>query len=184
VAATRRDPGDLPPHLPVADERESHVVLSVLSPIAAANRIIGFDPGIEQKNVSTPSAGPRCPRCRRPLAAWRLDHCIYCGESLPAELKEGFQAPEALKWIERPELPADVSKKLAMMKLVPSSDVKRPQSWVRTAGFVSLPIFAVIFYLLYRVIRQVSPTFAFLLILIGFAVIGYLLWFFWRVGKE
>ena len=59
-----------------------------------------------------PTAGPRCPRCHRPLAAWRLEHCVYCGEAFPAELKQGFEEPEALKWVERPALPADLNKKL------------------------------------------------------------------------
>jgi hypothetical protein len=134
--------------------------------------------------VSTPSAGPRCPRCRRPLAAWRLDHCIYCGETIPADLKEGFTAPDALKWVERPELPPDVSKKLAMMKVVPSTAARRPQSWMRIAGLISVPVFAVIFYLLYRVIRQVSPTVSLLILILGVVAIGYLLWVFWKAGKE
>jgi hypothetical protein len=133
--------------------------------------------------VSTPSAGPRCPRCRRPLAAWRLDHCLYCGESLPADLKEGFQPPEALKWVERPELPPDVSRKLAMMKLVPSPEARQPRSWVRMAGFVSLPIFAVVFILLSSLVRRVSPSAAALILVAGVGVVGYLVWTFWKAGK-
>ena len=69
--------------------------------------------------MSAPTAGPRCPKCRRPLAAWRLDHCVYCGEAFPAELKQGHEAPDGLKWVERPALPTDLSKKLELMKVVP-----------------------------------------------------------------
>ena len=70
-----------------------------------ANRIIVSHPGSRKKTVST-AAGPRCPRCHRPLAAWRLNHCVYCGEAFPEDLKDGHAEPDALKWVERPGLPA------------------------------------------------------------------------------
>ena len=133
--------------------------------------------------MSTPSAGPRCPRCRRPLAAWRLDHCLYCGESLPPDLKEGFQPPDSLKWVDRPELPPDVSKTLAMMKLVPAGTARKPRSWLRIAGMVSLPIFAVLFYLLASLVRRVSPAAAGMVLVAGVAAIGYLVWTFWKAGS-
>ena len=97
--------------------------------------------------MSSAPAGPRCPRCHRPLAAWRLDHCVYCGEAFPADLKAGFTAPEALKWVERPALPADVSKKLEMMKVVPSQGPRKSRSFLAIAGVVSIPIFGAIFWL-------------------------------------
>ena len=33
----------------------------------------------EQKNV--------CPACSRKLMRWPYDHCMWCGEALPAELR-------------------------------------------------------------------------------------------------
>ena len=69
--------------------------------------------------VSSATPGPQCPRCRRPIAAWRLQHCVYCGESFPADLKEGHAEPEALKFVERPPIPADAAKQLEMMKVIP-----------------------------------------------------------------
>ncbi|HEY3204844.1 MAG TPA: hypothetical protein VGL03_14435 [Thermoanaerobaculia bacterium] len=134
--------------------------------------------------ASTPTAGPRCPRCRRPLAAWRLDHCIYCGEAFPAELKEGFAAPEALKWVDRPDLPADVSKKLAMMKILPAATPKRTVSLVAVAGIVSIPIFAVIFYLLYTMVKRVSTGGAGIILVAGLGVTGYLIWIFSRAARK
>jgi hypothetical protein len=124
--------------------------------------------------VSSTSAGPRCPRCHRPLAAWRLNHCIYCGETFPAELKQGFQEPEALKWVDRPALPADVSRKLEMMKVVPDAGKKPARNLVAIAGVISIPIFGAIFYLTYSLLKQLSPTTSFLILVAGIGVIGYL----------
>ena len=84
--------------------------------------------------MSAPTAGPRCPRCRRPLAAWRLDHCVYCGEAFPGELKQGHEAPDGLKWVERPALPTDLSKKLELMKVVPIEAGRKSRSLVTIVG--------------------------------------------------
>ncbi len=129
--------------------------------------------------MSTPSAGPRCPRCRRPLAAWRLDHCVYCGEAFPAELKQGFEAPEALKWVERPALPPDASRKLEMMKVVPAGERKKSRSVVAVAGVLSVPLFVAIFYLLYTMVRQLSPSTSLLVLVGGAGFVAYLAWIFW-----
>ena len=133
--------------------------------------------------MNAPTAGPRCPRCRRPLAAWRLNHCVYCGENFPAELKEGFSEPEALKWIERPALPVDVSKKLEMMKVIPQETVKKSRSLVTIAGILSIPIFAAVFYLTWTLIRQLSPASGVLIGLAGIAVVGYLVWTVWKARR-
>ena len=133
--------------------------------------------------MNPPTAGPRCPRCRRPLAAWRLNHCVYCGEQFPAELKEGFSEPEALKWIERPALPVDVSKKLEMMKVIPQETVKKSRSLVTTAGILSIPIFAAIFYLTWTLIRQLSPASGFMIGIAGLGVLGYLVWTVWKARR-
>ena len=133
--------------------------------------------------MNAPTAGPRCPRCRRPLAAWRLNHCIYCGENFPAELKEGFSEPEALKWIERPALPVDVSKKLEMMKVVPQETAKKSLSLVTIAGILSVPIFAGLFYLTWTLIRQLSPASGVLIGIAGIGVVGYLVWTVWKARR-
>ena len=134
--------------------------------------------------MSAPTAGPRCPRCRRPLAAWRLEHCIYCGETFPAELKRGFEPPETLKWVERPPLPPDASRKLEMMKVVPLGTRKKSRSLVAVAGVVSVPIFGAIFYLLYTMVRRLSPTTSALVLVAGAGFVGYLVWIFARAARR
>ena len=133
--------------------------------------------------MTTAPAGPRCPRCHRPLAAWRLSHCIYCGEAFPSDLKEGFAEPEALKFVERPALPADVTKKLEMMKVVPSDTPKKSKNFVAIAGLVAIPIFGVILYLTYTMLRQLSPTSSILILVAGIGVVAYLVWIFSKARK-
>ena len=133
--------------------------------------------------MSAPTAGPRCPKCRRPLAAWRLDHCVYCGEAFPAELKQGHEAPDGLKWVERPSLPTDLSKKLELMKVVPIEAGRKSRSLVTVIGLLSLPIFAAIFYLLYTMVRRLSPGTSLVVLLAGAGFVGYLAWIFARARK-
>jgi len=133
--------------------------------------------------MSAPTAGPRCPKCRRPLAAWRLDHCVYCGEAFPAELKQGHEAPDGLKWVERPALPTDLSKKLELMKVVPIEAGRKSRSLVTIIGLLSLPIFAAIFYLLYTMVRRMSPGTSLVVLLAGAGFVGYLAWIFARARK-
>jgi hypothetical protein len=134
--------------------------------------------------MSAPTAGPRCPRCRRPIAAWRLEHCVYCGEPFPAELKEGFQEPEGLKWVERPALPTDLSKKLEMMKVVPIDTKRKSRSLLTVIGFVSVPIFGVIFYLLYTLISRLSALAGILVLVGGAGFVAYLIWILVRASKK
>ena len=133
--------------------------------------------------MSAPTAGPRCPKCRRPLAAWRLDHCVYCGEAFPAELKQGHEAPDGLKWVERPALPTDLSKKLELMKVVPIEAGRKSRSLVTVIGLLSLPIFAAIFYLLYTMVRRLSPGTSLVVLLAGAGFVAYLAWIFARARK-
>jgi hypothetical protein len=130
-----------------------------------------------------PTAGPRCPRCHRPLAAWRLEHCVYCGEAFPAELKQGFEQPEGLKWVERPALPADLNKKLELMRVVPMETKKKSRSLVTVVGAVSVPIFVVIFYLTWKLLRQLSPMSGLMIMGAGVMVVGYLVWTFVKARK-
>ena len=133
--------------------------------------------------MSAPTAGPRCPKCHRPLAAWRLDHCVYCGEAFPAELKQGHEAPDGLKWVERPSLPTDLSKKLELMKVVPIEAGRKSRSVVTVIGLLSLPIFAAIFYLLYTMVRRLSPGTSLVILLAGAGFVAYLAWTFARARK-
>ena len=124
--------------------------------------------------MSATDPGPRCPRCRRPLAAWRLDHCVYCGEKFPAELKEGFAAPEALKWVERPPLPTDLAKKMEMMRIVEAKAPKKTRTLTAIVGGLAVPVFVALFYLLYSMMKKLFPGGGLLVIVIGVGVIGYL----------
>ncbi|HTY43468.1 MAG TPA: hypothetical protein VMH79_16475 [Thermoanaerobaculia bacterium] len=134
--------------------------------------------------MSAPTAGPLCPRCRRKLAAWKLDHCVYCGETFPADLKEGFEAPTGLQWVERPALPTDLSKKLELMKVVPLETRRKSRSLVAVVGVLSVPIFAGIFYLLYTMIRRLSPGTSLLVLAGGAGFLAYLVWIFARAAKK
>lgn len=133
--------------------------------------------------MSAPTAGPRCPKCRRPIAAWRLEHCVYCGEVFSPEVKQGFEEPEGLKWVERPALPTDLSKKLELMKVVPIEARRKSRSLVTIVGILSLPIFAGIFYLLYTMVRRLSPGTSLIVLLAGAGFIAYLAWIFARARK-
>ncbi len=134
--------------------------------------------------MNAPTAGPLCPRCRRKLAAWKLDHCVYCGESFPADLKDGHEAPSGLQWVERPALPTDLSKKLELMKVVPLERRGKSRSLVAVIGVLSVPIFAAIFYLLYTAIRRFSPGAGWLVLIGGAGFLGYLAWVFTRAAKK
>jgi len=39
---------------------------------------------------------PSCPECGRRIAAWKKDHCVYCGTAFPPDFKQGFAEPEAV----------------------------------------------------------------------------------------
>ena len=123
---------------------------------------------------SADSSGPLCPQCHRRIAAWRLDHCVYCGAVFPEDFREGFPAPDALKWVERPGLPADAARQLEMMKVIPIE--KKGGSPAMLLGLLSVPVFAVLFYLLYRIVARYSAGSAMLVLVAGAGFIGYLFW--------
>ena len=124
--------------------------------------------------MTPPTAGPRCPRCHRPLAAWRLGHCIYCGEPIPAELKEGHAEPEGLKWVERPEVPPDLSKKLEVMRITSVGPPRKTRvAWAVAAG-VAFPLLIGVFYLAYSLLQRLSPISSVLVVLVGLGGAGYL----------
>lgn len=129
--------------------------------------------------MSSASPGPLCPRCRRKLAAWKLDHCIYCGEKFPENLREGFTEPESLKFVERPQVPSDAAKQLEMLKYVEIGAAARPHN--RRIGLflvgLALPVLFGLFYMLYRVLSHWLPSSAgFLVGAIGLVVLGVVGW--------
>jgi hypothetical protein len=131
---------------------------------------------IEDQLVSSSadSSGPLCPQCHRRVAAWRLDHCVYCGAAFPADFREGFTEPAALKWVERPALPADAARQLEVMKVIPLERKGRTPAVL--LGLLSVPVFGVLFYLLYRIVARYSAPSAVLVLVAGAGFLGYLFW--------
>ncbi|MGH9366933.1 MAG: hypothetical protein ACRD3M_04580 [Thermoanaerobaculia bacterium] len=130
--------------------------------------------------MSSTPAGPLCPRCRRRVAAWRLDHCVYCGERFPDGFRDGHEEPAALQWVERPAVPPEATKQLEMMKVVSFDKEPRPRAAGAVFGLLSLPVFAVVFYLLYGLVARTSPATAVLIVIGGLGFLGYLVWTFFR----
>jgi hypothetical protein len=126
--------------------------------------------------TSTPPPLPSCPKCGRRIAAWKLDHCVYCGAPFPAGFRDGVPEPEALKWLERPGLSIDASKQLELMKVVADDQVKKPRSLILALTGFSIPVFGVIFYLIYVLLQRYSPPVAVAVLLGGAGFLGYLVW--------
>jgi Zn ribbon nucleic-acid-binding protein len=126
--------------------------------------------------VNAPIAGPVCPRCRRKLAAWRLDHCVYCGEKFPENIREGFTEPEALQYVERPDVPPDAAKQLDMMRYVEIGAEKKPRGLGRALALLTIPVFVVIFYLLYRLATRIFPQASILVVVLAVGLLGYIVW--------
>jgi hypothetical protein len=125
-------------------------------------------------------ASPLCPRCRRRIAAWRLDHCVYCGERFPEGFRDGYEEPAALQWVERPSVPPEATKQLEMMKVVSFDKGPKARSFSAVFGLLSLPVFAIIFYLLYGLVARTSPPTAVLIVIAGLGFLGYLVWSFFK----
>jgi len=124
--------------------------------------------------VSLDPARPLCPKCRRRIAAWKLDHCVYCGEVFPADLREGFAEPEALKWVERPTISPEAARQLEMMKIVPVGAERKVRSVARWLALLSVPVLGMLLYMLWAVSGRVMP--GWVVVMIGLGVIGYLVW--------
>jgi hypothetical protein len=136
--------------------------------------------------MSSATPGPRCPRCHRPIAAWRLPHCVYCGESFPPDFKEGHSEPEGLKWVERPAIPSDAAKQLELMKVLPMDQKKggRSRPALLLAGGVSIGAFTLIFAILYVLLRRSAPSLAAFVLVIGAVFLGYLASVFLRAYRR
>ncbi|HKA35734.1 MAG TPA: hypothetical protein VKH43_02890 [Thermoanaerobaculia bacterium] len=126
--------------------------------------------------MSTQPPLPSCPECGRRIAAWKKDHCVYCGAAFPPDFKQGFAEPEALKWVDRPGIPADAERKLEMMKVVPMEGAGRGRSISTIIGLLSVPVFAVIFYLVSSTLRRLSPLAGSAVLAAGAAFLGYMIW--------
>ena len=127
---------------------------------------------------------PTCPQCGRRIAAWKKEHCVYCGAAFPPGFKDGFQEPEAMKWVERPAIPPEAARKLEMMKVVPLEGTQRTRSLPVWIGLVSLPIFAVLFFLLYSLFRRYMPGAAGLVLVVEAAILAYLAWTFYKARRS
>jgi predicted nucleic acid-binding Zn ribbon protein len=135
--------------------------------------------------MSSPTPGPRCPRCGRTIAAWRLPHCVYCGEPIPPEVKEGFEEPEALKWVERPGVPLDAVKQFEMMKVLPwEQQKKKPRALLVFAAGFSIVLFGAIFVLLFLMLRRGLPSASPVVLAIGVGFVAYLGWVFYRASRR
>ena len=126
--------------------------------------------------MSEPPPETRCPRCGRPIAAWRLDHCVYCGAAFPPDSRPAGPPPQALQWIERPGLPPDAARQLELLKVVPLDRPRRSRSIVAALSLLSLPVFCAIFYLLYRLLSRHSGAAAVLVVVAGAGFVLYLLY--------
>jgi hypothetical protein len=127
---------------------------------------------------------PACPNCGRRIAAWKKEHCVYCGAAFPPGLKDGFEEPEALKWVDRPAIPPDAARKLEMMKVLPLEGAARTRSLPAWIGLLSLPVFAVLFYLLYALVRRYMPGAAGIVLAVEAGILGYLAWAFYRARRS
>ncbi len=135
-------------------------------------------------HVSTPPPLPACPKCGRRIAAWRKDHCVYCGTEFPPELKQGVPEPETLKWVDRPGIPPEAARQLEMMKVVPLDKSVRPRSIAAVVLLLSIPLFGIVFYLLYSLVKRFSPPTAILVLLAGIFLLGYLGWTAFRARRS
>lgn len=104
----------------------------------------------------------------------------------PPDLKDGHSEPEALKWVERPAIPSDAAKQLELMKFLPGDVRGSPRSRraLALAGALSLTAFAVIFVLVYLLLRRSAPPASGFVLVFGGAFLGYLAWVFLRAYRR
>jgi hypothetical protein len=119
---------------------------------------------------------PRCTKCRRQVAAWRLDHCVYCGTALPPDFREKYPEPEALKLTETRALPPEAARQLELLRVMPSEKPGRSRRMMFTVGLLTIPVFAVLFYLMYSILSRYSPGSAWAVAVAAIAFFGYIGW--------
>lgn len=109
---------------------------------------------------------------------------MYCGESFPPDLREGFQEPETLKWIDRPAIPKDAARQLEVMKVLPWEGAKKPRPMLVAAAGFSFLLFATIFVLLFLLMRRTMPSIGILVLIAGALFLGYLVTAFLRAYRR
>jgi len=132
--------------------------------------------GSSFRAMSSQPPMPACPQCGRRIAAWKKEHCVYCGAAFPPDFKHGYEEPEALKWVDRPAISPEAARKLEMMKVVPLDGPAKARSFPALVGLLSLPIFAVLFYLVSSLLRRYSPAAAAGVLAAGAGFLAYLVW--------
>ena len=106
---------------------------------------------------------------------------MYCGQVFPPDLRDGYEEPETLKWVDRPAISLEASRQLEMMKVVPMEGDKKSRAVVRGLGLLAIPVLVALFYMLWSVSGRYFP--GWLVILVGIGVIGYVVWSLSRVGR-
>jgi threonine/homoserine/homoserine lactone efflux protein len=82
--------------------------------------------------------------------------------------------------VQRPTVPPEATRQLELMKVVDFDKEPQSRSVGAVFGLLSLPIFAVVFFLLYRLVARTQPTAAVLILVAGLGFLGYLVWTFLR----
>ena len=89
-----------------------------------------------------------------------------------------------MKWVDRPAIPPDAARKLEMMKIVPLEGAARARALPAWIGLLSLPVFAVLFYMLYRLVRQYMPGASGIVLAVEAGILGYLAFAFYRARRS
>lgn len=125
---------------------------------------------------ATPPSLPVCSRCGRRIAAWKMDHCVYCGTPFPPGFRDGVPEPDSLKWIQRPDVSPEAVKQLELMKVMPYEQARSPRALVLAMAGFSIPVLGVVFYLIYTLLRRYSSVAGYAVLLGGAVLLGYLVW--------
>ena len=97
---------------------------------------------------------------------------------------EGFQEPEALKFVERPGIPKDAARQLEVMKVLPFEGARKPRPMLVAAAGFSVLLFATIFVLLYLLMQRTMPSIGILVLIVGGLFLGYLVTAFLRAYRR
>jgi hypothetical protein len=146
---------------------------NLLAPCARTWKAIRFPDETMRRMVPVV---PTCSKCGRAVAAWRLDHCIYCGTALPPDFREKYPEPKGLKLIEPAPLPPAAARQLELMKVMPTGKPGRSRTLLFAMGLLTVPVFAILFYLMYGMLSRYAPGSAWVVALAAVAFLGYIAW--------
>lgn len=104
-----------------------------------------------------------------------MDHCVYCGTPFPQGFRDGVPEPDALKWVQRPDVSLEAVKQLELMKVMPY-EARSPRALVLALAGFSIPVLGVVFYLIYTLLRRYSGVAGIVVLLGGAVLLGYLIW--------